>query len=59
MAVIIGTIFNNNRNTAVYSTICINNSTGIVMAVRLIFLNVEKGMDKKQQEKKERHGKKQ
>lgn len=59
MAVIIGTIFNNNGNTAVYSTVCINNSTGIVMAVLLIFLNVEKGLDKKQQEIKERHAQKQ
>ncbi len=29
------------------------------MAVLLIFLNVEKGLDKKQQEIKERHAKKQ
>lgn len=33
--------------------------TGIVMAILLIFLNVEKGLDKKQQEIKERHAKQQ
>lgn len=33
--------------------------TGIVMAILLSFLNVEKGLDKKQQEIKERHAKQQ
>lgn len=33
--------------------------TGIVMAILLSFLNVEKGLDKKQQEIKERHAKRQ
>ena len=33
--------------------------TGIVMAILLGFLNVEKGLDKKQQEIKERHAKQQ
>lgn len=47
------------QNVITFGFVGLETITGIVMAVLLIFLNVEKGLDKKQQEIKERHAKKQ
>ena len=47
------------QNVITFGFVGLETITGIVMAVLLIFLNVEKGLDKKQQEIKERHVKKQ
>lgn len=45
------------QNVITFGFVGLETITGIVMAVLLIFLNVEKGLDKKQQEIKERHAK--
>lgn len=47
------------QNVITFGFVGLEVVTGIVMAILLIFLNVEKGLDKKQQEIKERHAKKQ
>lgn len=47
------------QNVITFGFVGLETITGIVMAVLLIFLNVEKDLDKKQQEIKERHAKKQ
>lgn len=47
------------QNVITFGFVGLETITGIVMAVLLIFLNVENGLDKKQQEIKERHVKKQ
>ena len=47
------------QNVITFGFVGLETITGIVMAVLLIFLNVENGLDKKQQEIKERHAKKQ
>lgn len=47
------------QNVIIFGFVGLEAITGIVMVVLLIFLNVEKGLDKKQQEIKERHAQKQ
>lgn len=47
------------QNVITFGFVGLEAITGIVMAILLIFLNVEKGLDKKQQEIKERHAQKQ
>lgn len=47
------------QNVITFGFVGLEAATGIIMAILLIFLNVEKGLGKKQQEIKERHTKKQ
>ena len=47
------------QNVITFGFVGLEAVTGIIMAILLIFLNVEKGLGKKQQEIKERHTKKQ
>lgn len=45
------------QNVITFGFVGLESVTGIIMAILLSFLNVEKGLDKKQQEIKERHAK--
>lgn len=45
------------QNVITFGFVGLEAVTGIIMAILLIFLNVEKGLDKKQREIKERHSK--
>ncbi len=47
------------QNVITFGFVGLEAATGIIMAILLIFLNVEKGLGKKQQEIKERHTEKQ
>ena len=47
------------QNVITFGFVGLEAATGIIMAILLVFLNVEKGLGKKQQEIKERHTKKQ
>lgn len=45
------------QNVITFGFVGLEAVTGVIMAILLIFLNVEKGLDKKQREIKERHSK--
>lgn len=47
------------QNVITFGFVGLEAATGIIMAILLVFLNVEKGLGKKQQEIKERHTEKQ
>lgn len=47
------------QNVITFGFVGLEAVTGIIMAILLVFLNVEKGLGKKQQEIKERHTEKQ
>ena len=47
------------QNVITFGFVGLEAATGIIMAILLVFLNVEKGLEKKQQEIKERHTEKQ